>query len=171
MDDDLLCWFEGEGLVRYSAYGEPDGTVIETARGPLVALGPHDDDYRQAPHPDHLNYHVKPLAAMTMDDYQAFMLSWFEHAIRVGDLRCANCDQLIQPTTPDMPDAETWDAIFIEKELVAWMVCHFDCKRHLPRQLKGRHPFELEPRLAPIYDLSDETHGARAPERDSTTED
>lgn len=160
-----MRWFEDEGLVRYAAYGEPDGSVNELARGPLVALGPRDDDYRLAPHPDRLGYRIKPLAAMTLDDYQAFMLSWFEHAIHAGDLRCANCDKPIQPTTPDMPDAETWDAIFIEKELVAWMVCHFDCKRHLPRQLKGRHPFELEPRPAPVYDLSDERYGAPPPER------
>jgi hypothetical protein len=164
VDDDLMRWFEAEGLVRYAAYGEPDGTVSESARGPLVALGPHDADFRLAPHPDRLGYRVKPLAAMTLDDYQAFMLSWFEHAIRAGDLRCANCDKPIQPTTPDMPDAETWDAIFIEKELVAWMVCHFDCKRLLPRQLKGRHPFELAPGAAPVYDLSDEIYGAPPPD-------
>ena len=155
-----MRWFEREGLVRYAAYGEPGGAVVEAARGPLVALGPHDGDYRQAPHPDRLGYRIKPLAAMALDDYQAFILSWFEHAIRAGDLRCANCDKVILPTTEDMPDAETWDAIFIEKELVAWMVCHFDCKRLLPRHLKGRHPFELEAAPAPIYDLSDEIYGA-----------
>ena len=164
VDDDLMRWFEREGLVRYAAYGEPGGTVVEVARGPLVALGPHDADYRQAPHPDQQGYRVKPLAAMAMEDYQAFILSWFEHAVRAGDLRCANCDKDILPTTDDMPDAETWDAIFIEKELVAWMVCHFDCKRLLPRHLKGRHPFELEAPAAPVYDLSDEIYGAPTPQ-------
>jgi hypothetical protein len=160
MDEDLLSWFEAEGLVRYAAHGEPDGSVVELVRGPLVALGPHDEDYRLAPHPDQLGYPIKPLRDMTFDDYQAFMMSWFEHAIRAGDIRCASCDRHILKTTPDMADAETWDAIFIEKELVAWMVCHFDCKKQLPRQLKGRHPFELDPRPAPTYDLSDEIYGA-----------
>jgi hypothetical protein len=169
MDEDLLAWFEREGLVRHAAYGEPDGTVVEERRGPLVALGPHDEDYYLAPHPEQHGYRVKPLRDMTFDDFQAFMLSWFEHAIRAGDVRCANCDRPIAETTPDMPDAETWDAIFIEKELVAWMICHFDCKKQLPRHLKGRHPFELQLRPAPAYDLSDETHGAAtgAPEEET----
>ena len=160
MDDILLHWFEREGLVRYAAYGEPDGTVTEVARGPLVALGPHDSDFFFAPHPERLGYRVKRLHDMSFDDFQAFMLSWFEHAIREGDARCASCDRVILQTSDDMEDAETWDALFVEKELVGWMLCHFDCKKQLPRQLKGRHPFELAPRPAPAYDLSDEVHGA-----------
>jgi hypothetical protein len=164
MDEDLLRWFEAEGLVRYMAAGEPDGSVTEVARGPLVALGPHDADYRDAPHPRDMRYRLKALGAMNFDDYQAFMLSWFEHAVRAGAVRCANCDASIKETTDDMADADTWDAIFIEKELVAWMLCHFDCKKQLPRQLKGRHPFELAPGPAPVYDLSGERFGAPPPE-------
>jgi hypothetical protein len=160
VDEELLRWFEREGLVRYAAYGEPDGTVVEVARGPLVALGPYDDDFYRAPHPERLGYRVKPLREMSFDDFQAFMLSWFEHAVRAGAARCASCDRPLQETTDDMADADTWDAIFIEKELVAWMLCHFDCKKQLPRRLKGRHPFELAPRTAPAYDLSDEIYGA-----------
>jgi hypothetical protein len=125
-----------------------------------VALGPHDADYRFAPHPKDMAYRLKTLSAMTFEDYQAFMLSWFEHAVRAGDVRCANCDAVIRETTDDMADADTWDAIFIEKELVAWMLCHFDCKKQLPRHLKGRHPFELDPGPLPVYDLSDERYGA-----------
>ncbi len=167
MDDELLRWFDAEGLVRYMATAEPDGTVTEVARGPLVALGPRDADYRYAPHPKDMHYRLKSLADMSFEDYQAFMLSWFEHAVLAGDVRCANCGGVIQETTDDMPDAETWDAIFIEKELVAWMLCHFDCKKQLPRHLKGRHPFELEPGTAPVYDLSDERYGAPPPARDA----
>jgi hypothetical protein len=166
VDDELMRWFEREGLVRYAVYGEPDGGVTEVARGPLVALGPYDDDYYLAPHPERLGYRLKPLREMSFDDFQAFMLSWFEHAIRAGDARCADCDRLILATTDDMADADTWDAIFVEKELVAWMLCHFDCKKQLPRRLKGRHPFELRPRPAPAYDLSDEIHGAPLAEPD-----
>jgi hypothetical protein len=167
VDDELLRWFDAEGLLRFAAYGDPDGTVVEVTRGPLVALGPHDADYRLAPHPQRMTYRVRPLREMTFEDYQAFMLSWFEHAVRAGEVRCANCDRRILETTPDMADADTWDAIFIEKELVAWMLCHFDCKKQLPRHLKGRHPFELDPGPAPIYDLSDELHGAARPEEES----
>jgi hypothetical protein len=159
VDEDLLRWFDAEGLVRYAAFAEPSGAVGELVRGPLVAMGPRDEDYRLAPHPDRLGYRIKPLREMSFEDYQAFMMSWFEHAIRAGDIRCANCGRRILETTPDLADADTWDAIFIEKELVAWMVCHFDCKKQLPRQLKGRHPFELDPPPAPAYDLSDEIYG------------
>ena len=169
MDDELLRWFDGEGLTRYAAYGEPAGGVVEVVRGPLVALGPHDEDYHLAPHPDHTGYPIKRLCDMTLDDYQAFMMSWFEHAIRAGDVRCANCDRQLLVTTPDMADTDTWDAIFIEKELVAWMVVHFDCKKALPRHLKGRHPFELDPSPPPRYDLSDEVFGAATtPPEDSS---
>jgi len=59
----------------------------------------------------------------------------------------------------DLPDAETWDAILIEKELVAWMAVHFDCKKWLAKKIKGMHPFDLCPRGAPYYDLS----GAQLP--------
>ena len=162
MEDDLLDWFEHEGLVRYAAHGDPAGSVVETVRGPLVALGPHDADFYLAPHPEHMRYHIKPLGEMGLEDYQAFMLSWLEHAVRAADVRCASCGKIILETTPDMADADTWDAIFMDKELVAWMIVHFDCKKSLARQLKGRHPFELDPRPAPAYDLSDETHGAAA---------
>jgi hypothetical protein len=160
VDDDLLDWFEREGLVRYAAQGDPSGPVVETVRGPLVALGPHDADFYRAPHPDHTGYRIRPLREMGIDDYQAFMLSWLEHAVRATDARCASCGQAILETTPDMADADTWDAIFVEKELVGWMIVHFDCKKSLARRLKGRHPFELDPGAAPTYDLSDETHGA-----------
>jgi hypothetical protein len=166
VDDELLSWFEREGLVRYAAFGEPNGGVTEVTRGPLVALGPYDDDYYLAPHPGRMGYRLKPLSAMSFDDFQAFMLSWFEHAVRAGEARCANCDRRILETTDEMADADTWDAIFIEKELVAWMLCHFDCKKQLPKRLKGRHPFELRPQPAPIYDLADEVYGAPAPEPD-----
>jgi hypothetical protein len=162
VETDLLRWFDGEGLVRYAAYGEPDGDAAEVARGPLVALGPRDDDFYLAPDPAPQGYRVKRLAEMTLDDYQAFILSWLERAIRAGDVRCASCGRAILETTPDMADTDTWDAIFVEKELVAWMVVHFDCKKALARQLRGRHPFELETRPAPVYDLSDEIYGLSA---------
>ncbi|HZC77988.1 MAG TPA: hypothetical protein VE258_09585, partial [Ktedonobacterales bacterium] len=54
----------------------------------------------------------------------------------------------------DLPDPDTWDAIFVEKELVAWMAVHFDCKKWLAKKLKGMHPFELSAGEAPVYDLS-----------------
>lgn len=163
VEEDLFGWFDNEGLIRYAAFGDPDGSVTEVARGPLVALGPRDEDYYLAPHPDRLGYTRKRLRDMTFEDYQTFMMAWFEHAVLAGDMRCANCDKVILATTDDMADTETWDAIFIEKDIVAWMLVHFDCKKQLPRHLKGRHPFELEVRLPPVYDLSGGLPAATGP--------
>ena len=73
-----------------------------------------------------------------------------------GGVRCAYCGKTLREAEDgeDLADAETWDAIFIEQALVAWMALHFDCKRWISKKLKGMHPFELLPRPAPRYDLS-----------------
>ena len=34
------------------------------------------------------------------------------------------------------------------------MAVHFDCKKPLPKKLKGLHPFELHPGPPPHFDLS-----------------
>jgi len=75
-------------------------------------------------------------------------------ATAAPEVRCANCGKPIL-AGDDLPDPDTWDAIFIEKELVAWMVVHFDCKKWLAKKLKGMHPFDLSPSCPPLYDLSD----------------
>lgn len=90
---------------------------------------------------------------MTLDDYNVFLYRWFETAVRQGLMSCAHCGKLILDGD-DLPDPDTWDAIFIEKELVAWMLVHFDCKRWLAKKLKGMQPFELSASLAPSLDLS-----------------
>jgi hypothetical protein len=159
MDEELRGWFEGEGLLRYAVAADESGAVTETWRGPLVALGARDEDFVQAPKPDDTGY-GKPLRAMVMEDYNNFMYRWLEAAAHASDLRCANCGRVICDAD-DLPDPETWDAIFIEKELVAWMAVHFDCKKWLAKKLKGMHPFELDPAPPPRYDLS----AAAVPER------
>ncbi len=164
MDDELRAWFEAEGLLRYAVVAEPGGAVEETWRGPLVALGARDEDFVQAPKPDDTGY-ARPLHGMSMEDYNTFMYRWLEAAAHASDLRCANCGRVICDAD-DLPDPETWDAIFIERELVAWMAVHFDCKKWLAKKLKGMHPFELTPRPAPRYDLS----GVNVPERRPTDE-
>lgn len=153
MNDEQRQWFETEGLMRYSVSGDESGEVVEICRGPVVALGPTDSDFVLAPLPDTVSYPGKPLAQMSMDDYNDFMYRWFEEAVRHGAVRCANCGRLIFPDD-DLPDADTWDAIFIEKELVAWMAVHFDCKKLLAKKIKGIHPFDLSPGEPPRYDLS-----------------
>ncbi|MDE3229380.1 MAG: hypothetical protein KGO05_05835 [Chloroflexota bacterium] len=152
-ETELLAWFEAEGLIRRAITGDLDGAVSEQSRGPLVALGPGDGDFAQAPHPADNGWPGKPLSDMSMDDYNVFMYRWFEAAVAAGDINCANCGKRILPGD-DLPDADTWDALFIEKELVAWMLAHFDCKRWLAKRLKGLQPFELSARPAPRFDLS-----------------
>src|SRR5262249_11216707 len=147
VDDDLDALFEAEGLLRYMVSGDASGEVVESERGPLVLLGPSDHDFVLPPNPDALSYPGKKLREMMLDDYNVFLYRWFEAAVAAGDVRCAYCGKPVRDAD-DLADAETWDAIFIEKELVAWMVLHFDCKRWISKKLKGMHPFELEPRPA-----------------------
>ncbi|HEU5439572.1 MAG TPA: hypothetical protein VFU88_09805 [Ktedonobacterales bacterium] len=153
VDADAWEWFEREGLLRYAVTADETGEVIEDVRPPLVALGPRDGDFSIAPSPDRLGWPGKPLAEMSMDDYNVFLYRWLEAAVAAGAVRCANCGKRII-NGEDLPDPETWDAILIEKELVAWMVVHFDCKKWLAKKIKGMHPFDLSPRLPPEYDLS-----------------
>lgn len=153
MDNELSAWFEAEGLLRYAVLADEFGEIEEVMRGPVVALGPRDNDFVHAPHPDATGYPL-PLARMSMEDYNNFMYRWLEAAARSGDLRCAHCGRSIRDED-DLPDPDTWDAILVEKELVGWMAVHFDCKKWLAKKLKGMHPFELSPRDPPQYDLSD----------------
>lgn len=150
---DLLAWFESEGLNRRQIeFSEADG-VVERVCGPLVALGPGDGDFVRAPHPGETGWPGKPLAEMSLDDYNVFLFRWFEQAVHLGLVRCANCGKRILEGD-DLPDPDTWDALFIEKELVAWMLAHFDCKRWLAKKLKGMQPFELSASAPPQVDLS-----------------
>jgi hypothetical protein len=152
MRAELQDWFEREGLMRAAVSADERGEISETLCGPLVALGPGDDDFVPAPTPEETGY-PQPLRTMSMDDYNTFMYRWFEAAAHADALRCANCGRLICDAD-DLPDPETWDAIFVEKELVAWMVVHFDCKRWLAKKLKGVNPYELTPGETPRLDLS-----------------
>src|SRR5262249_3916767 len=142
LDERLTALFEAEGLLRARIIAEPDGRVTEEERAPLVLLGPGDDDAYLPPNPEVSGYPGKPLAVMTVDDYHVFLYRWLEAAARAGAVRCVYCGELLRDDD-DLPDAETWDAFLIEKELVAWMATHFDCKRWIPKKLKGMHPFEL----------------------------
>jgi len=155
VDDEQRAWYRSEGLMRYAVSADEQGSVAEDERPPVIALGPHDNDFIWAPAPEAQGYPGKSLRDMTLDEYNIFIYRWLEAAVRAGDVRCAHCGRLILDDYQDLPDPDTWDAILIEKELVAWMVVHFDCKKPLPKKLKGMHPFELAPRDPPTYDLSE----------------
>jgi hypothetical protein len=150
---ELREWFDREGLTRRQIeYSEPEG-IIERVCDPLIALGPGDGDFVSAPHPAACAWPGIPLHTMTLDDYNVFLFRWLEAAVRLGLVRCAHCGKRIL-AGDDLPDPDTWDAIFIEKELVAWMLVHFDCKRWLAKKLKGMQPFDLLASPPPHIDLS-----------------
>jgi hypothetical protein len=153
VENELRAWFETQGLMRYAATADEHGEVVELERAPMVALGPRDDDFYMAPTPNSTGYPGKSLRQMDLDDYNRFMFRWLEAAAHAADARCANCGHELSDAD-DLPAADRWDALFLEKELVGWMLVHFDCKRWLAKKLKGVQPFDLAPREAPHYDLS-----------------
>ena len=147
------AWFDAQGLIRYSVTGEATGEVIEQTRGPLVAMGPSDEDFvrRATPRRESLAWQ-----AALGDEHgrlQCLHVSLAGSLGGRGNIRCAHCGKRIL-AGDDLPDADTWDALFVEKESVAWMLAHFDCKRWLAKRLKGLQPFELSTNPAPTFDLS-----------------
>jgi len=46
-----------------------------------------------------------------------------------------------------------WDAVFVTKELYCWLIVHYDCKRYLSRDLKGRTPFEVTLYQPEFFDM------------------
>lgn len=150
---DLRDWFDREGLTRRTVEFSEASGLLERVCDPLIALGPSDNDFVVAPDPAACGWPGATLAKMSLDEYNVFLYRWLEAAVRRALVRCANCGKEILDGD-DLPDPETWDAIFVEKELVAWMVVHFDCKRWLAKRLKGMQPFELSARQPPPLDLS-----------------
>src|SRR5262249_37438239 len=95
VDDEQRAWYRRKGLTRYAAPGDEGGDVTEDERPPVVALGPHDDDFIWAPAPQAQGYPGKSLRDMNLDDYNSFIYRWLEAAVRAGDVRCAHCGRLI----------------------------------------------------------------------------
>ena len=52
-----------------------------------------------------------------------------------------------------MGNEKPWDAVFVTKELYCWLIVHFDCKRYLSRDLKGRNPFEVTLHPPEFFDM------------------
>jgi hypothetical protein len=46
-----------------------------------------------------------------------------------------------------------WDAVFASDPFYCWLLVHFDCKRYLNRDLKGRNPFEVSVQPPEHFDL------------------
>jgi hypothetical protein len=143
-DAALLRWFDEQHLVYRSFYAEDGDHVAESVAMPVLALGKYDADFRRCPHPEAAGYTVKPLAAMSLDDFHDFVFLWYEAAARAGILRCFGCDKPLRPDDLQHP----WDVLFSTEDMIFWLAIHFDCKKLLKRDLRGRSAFELYPRPA-----------------------
>ena len=150
MDADLLRWFEQAHLLRALVLVEDVDHMTELLRAPMILLSAREDDVRAAPNPERLGYPEKRLSEMTLNDFHIFILRWAMRAVDAGLVRCFVCDELLRNDDLDAP----WDGIFTSEDLVAWLFIHFDCKRGLSRELKGRSPFELHPRPPEAFDVS-----------------
>ncbi len=142
MRNELLSWFAREGLlltdaVLASSDGEEDEIKI-TVKAPIVALSRVSSDFRECPDPVLFGYPEESLDMMLLDDMHQFVYQWFEQAVVAGVARCFVCNRVLA-----LEDEKPWDAVFIATELYCWLVVHFDCKRYLNRDLKGRNPFEV----------------------------
>lgn len=150
VDEDLLRWFEQQHLLRTMVVAEDAEHVTEVVRAPVVFFSARDDDVRAAPNPDTLGYPEKRLGEMTLNDFHVFLLRWATRAVDAGLVRCFVCNETLRNNDLDVP----WDGIFLSEDLVAWLFIHFDCKRGLQREIKGRSPFELSPRPPEMFDVS-----------------
>ncbi len=152
MRNELLSWFAREGLLLTNAViasddGEQDEIKI-TVKAPIIALSRASHDFRECPDPVLFGYPETSLDMMTLDDMHSFVYQWFEKAVEVGMARCFVCNKVL-----DMGDEKPWDAVFVTTELYCWLVVHFDCKRYLNRDLKGRNPFEVTTHPPEFFDM------------------
>ena len=152
MRNELLSWFAREGLLLTDAVlasrdGDEDEIKI-TVKAPVVALSRISSDFRECPDPVLFGYPETSLDMMVLDDMHQFVYQWFEQAVEAGMARCFVCNRLLT-----MDDEKPWDAVFVTTELYCWLVVHFDCKRYLNRDLKGRNPFEVTTHSPEFFDM------------------
>ena len=152
MRNELLSWFAREGLLLTDAVlasqdGDEDEIKI-TVKAPVVALSRVSSDFRECPDPVLFGYPESSLDMMVLDDMHQFVYQWFEQAVQAGMARCFVCNRSLS-----MDDDKPWDAVFVTTELYCWLVVHFDCKRYLNRDLKGRNPFEVTTSPPEFFDM------------------
>ena len=152
MRNELLAWFAREGLLLQdiiSSADDPEHDEIKvTIKAPIIALSKNINDFRECPDPVLFGYPESCLDMMTLDDFNSFVYQWFEKAVAAGMGRCFVCNQVL-----DMGNEKPWDAVFVTKELYCWLIVHYDCKRYLSRDLKGRNPFEVTLLPPEFFDL------------------
>jgi len=152
MRTELIEWFAHEGLLLTSVLSSPEGVADDeikvTVKTPVVALSRASHDFRECPDPVLFGYPVDCLEMMTLDDLHQFVLSWFDRAVAAGLARCFVCNRVL-----DNSGEKPWDAVFISDLMYCWLLVHFDCKRYLNRDLKGRNPFEVVAQSPEFFDL------------------
>ena len=152
MRNELLAWFAREGFLLQNvttAAEDPEHDEIKvTVKAPIIALSKAADDFRECPDPVLFGYPDNCLDMMNLDDFHNFVYQWFEKAVTAGMGRCFVCNQAL-----DMGTEKPWDAVFVTKEWYCWLLAHFDCKRYLSRDLKGRNPFEVPLRPPEFFDM------------------
>lgn len=152
MRNELLDWFAREGMLLQSVVAGSDDPKDEevkvVVRAPVIALSRHYEDFRECLDPVLFGYGEESLEMMNLDDFNQFVLQWFERAVDAGMGRCFVCNKVLN-TTGETP----WDAVFVSKEWYCWLLVHFDCKRYLNRDLKGRTPFEVSLRQPEFFDM------------------
>jgi hypothetical protein len=152
MRNELLAWFEREGLllqeVTIAADDPANDEVKILVKAPIVALSRAYDDFRECPDPLLFGYPESSLDMMNLDDFHQFVYQWFERAVAAGQGRCFVCNKIL-----DMGGEKPWDGVFVSQEMYCWLLVHFDCKRYLSRDLKGRNPFEVTSHPPEFFDL------------------
>ena len=152
MRNELLAWFAREGLLLQDisiAADDPQYDEIKvTVKAPIIALSRASSDFRECPDPVLFGYPESSLDMMTLKDFHQFVYEWFKRAVAAGMGRCFVCNKLL-----DMGSEKPWDAVFITSEWNCWLMVHYDCKRYLNRDLKGRNPFEVTARPPEFFDM------------------
>lgn len=152
MRNELLAWFAREGFLLQdviTSTEDPANNEIKVlVKAPIVALSRAHDDFRECPDPVLFGYPETSLDMMNMEDFHQFVYQWFERAVAAGMGRCFVCNKML-----DMGDEKPWDAVFVSQEMYCWLLVHFDCKRYLSRDLKGRNPFEVTSHPPEFFDL------------------
>lgn len=152
MRNELLAWFAREGMLLQqvvTAANDPVHDEVKVAvKAPVIALSRSDRDVRECPDPARFGYPESSLEMMTIDDMHQFVYQWLERAVQAALGRCFVCNKVL-----DMSGEKPWDAVFVTSDIYCWLLVHFDCKRYLSRDLKGRHPFEIMPQPPEFFDL------------------
>lgn len=152
MRNELLSWFAREGLLLYNVTSSADDPEYDevkvSVKAPVLALSRASEDFRECPDPILFGYPQSCLEMMNLEDFHAFVLQWFERAVVARMARCFVCNQLL-----DMETEKPWDAVFVSQDMYCWLLMHFDCKKYLSRDLKGRNPFEVEAHPPEFFDL------------------